>query len=62
LEQILEDEQFLYFIHSNHKDLINFIDEQKMLQLMGYLVQEPPKDASHDRCFKYAILRDLKQG
>ena len=53
LEDILSEETVIDELESQNKYLIEFLDKEKIKQMIDYIIKEPPSDASHDKGHKF---------
>ena len=53
LEEILSDDTIIPEIESHNKTLLNYLNKDKIRQMIDYIIKEPPNDSDHDKGYKF---------
>ena len=56
IEILLGDNDFLTECKWGNQKIINFLDRDKVSDLLDYIINMPPVDATHDRGHKYPFI------
>ena len=53
LEEILSDDTIIPEIESHNQTLLNYLNKDKIKQMIDYIIKEPPNDSDHDKGYKF---------
>ena len=53
LEDILSEETLLDEIESKNELLYNYLNKERIKQMINYIIKEPPSDSSYDKGHKF---------
>eukprot|EP00831_Metopus_contortus_P084776 TRINITY_DN9707_c0_g1_i3.p1 TRINITY_DN9707_c0_g1~~TRINITY_DN9707_c0_g1_i3.p1 ORF type:complete len:149 (+),score=27.44 TRINITY_DN9707_c0_g1_i3:200-646(+) len=56
LERILDHEDLLDELYNQNPQVVNYFDEDKLLQTLDYALNEPASDEDEKLCFKFPFI------